>query len=45
VRQAAAGDTNLVPPIMTAVQAKATVGEISDTLRDVFGEHHESSRL
>jgi methylmalonyl-CoA mutase, N-terminal domain len=41
---AAAGDgTNLVPPIVSAVEAKATVGEIADTLRQVFGEYHEVS--
>jgi methylmalonyl-CoA mutase, N-terminal domain len=45
VRQAATDGANLVPPIMTAVRASATIGEISDTLRDVFGEHRESSSL
>ena len=43
VRQAARGDANLMPLIIAAVEAHATVGEISDTLRDVFGEHHGSS--
>jgi methylmalonyl-CoA mutase N-terminal domain/subunit len=42
VRRAAAGDENLVPPIVAAVESNATVGEISDTLRDVFGEHREA---
>jgi methylmalonyl-CoA mutase N-terminal domain/subunit len=41
VRAAAAGDTNLVPPIIEAVEARATVGEISDAMRAVFGEHEE----
>ena len=41
VRRAAREDTNLVPPIIDAVRANATVGEISDTLREVFGEHRE----
>jgi len=45
VRMAAAGDANLVPPIVAAVEARATVGEISDTLRAVFGEHQETSTL
>ena len=36
-----AAATNLVPPIIAAVEARATVGEISDTLRGVFGEHKE----
>jgi methylmalonyl-CoA mutase N-terminal domain/subunit len=33
---------NLLPAILTAVEAYATVGEISDTLRRVFGEYRES---
>ncbi|MEF8774566.1 MAG: methylmalonyl-CoA mutase family protein [Halobacteriales archaeon] len=39
VREAARGDDNLMPPIVRAVKAYATVGEISDAMRDVFGEH------
>ena len=39
VREAAEGDENLVPPIVDAVKAYATVGEISDELREVFGEY------
>ncbi|MBI2058465.1 MAG: methylmalonyl-CoA mutase family protein [Nitrospirae bacterium] len=38
---AARGMDNLMPPILEAVEAYATVGEISDTLRKVFGEHRE----
>ena len=38
VRDAAGGDANLVPLVIAAVRAKATVGEISDVMRDVFGE-------
>jgi methylmalonyl-CoA mutase N-terminal domain/subunit len=41
VGAAARGSDNLVPPIIRAVEAHATVGEISDTLRAVFGEHRE----
>jgi methylmalonyl-CoA mutase, N-terminal domain len=41
VRRAAADGTNLVPPIVDAVEARATVGEIADALRTVFGEHRE----
>jgi methylmalonyl-CoA mutase N-terminal domain/subunit len=38
-----AGTTeNLLPAILKAVEAYATVGEISDTLRQVFGEYQES---
>jgi methylmalonyl-CoA mutase N-terminal domain/subunit len=43
VRQAAHGSDNLVPPIIAAVEAQATVGEIADTLRSVFGEYREVS--
>ena len=42
VEQAARSDTNLVPPIIAAVESHATVGEIADTLRNVFGEHQEN---
>jgi methylmalonyl-CoA mutase, N-terminal domain len=38
----AATTENLVPAILTAVQSLATVGEISDTLRQTFGEYQES---
>jgi methylmalonyl-CoA mutase N-terminal domain/subunit len=43
VASAARGRDNLVPPIIAAVEAHATVGEIADTLRNVFGEHKEVS--
>jgi methylmalonyl-CoA mutase N-terminal domain/subunit len=43
VRRAAEEDGNLVTPIIDAVNANATVGEISDTLRAVFGEHREAT--
>ncbi|HEY2462219.1 MAG TPA: methylmalonyl-CoA mutase family protein [Candidatus Acidoferrum sp.] len=33
---------NLLPAILDAVEARATVGEIADTLRRVFGEYRES---
>jgi methylmalonyl-CoA mutase N-terminal domain/subunit len=32
---------NLVPLILDAVKSLATLGEISDAMRDVFGEHRE----
>ena len=38
----AATTENLLPAILAAVEALATVGEISDTLRRVFGEYQES---
>ena len=43
VGDAARESTNLVPPIIAAVEAHATVGEISDALRTVFGEFRETS--
>jgi len=43
LREAAEGNGNIVFPILDAVKAYATVGEISDTLRDVFGEYRQSS--
>jgi len=43
LREAAEGNGNIVLPILDAVKAYATVGEISDTLRDVFGEYRQSS--
>ena len=41
VRSAARGTANLLSPIITAVEARATVGEIANALREVFGEHQE----
>jgi methylmalonyl-CoA mutase N-terminal domain/subunit len=38
----AASAENLLPAILEAVENSATVGEISDTLRSVFGEYQES---
>ncbi|MBI3484419.1 MAG: methylmalonyl-CoA mutase family protein [Acidobacteria bacterium] len=40
-RRAASGE-NLMPAVLAAVEAYATVGEISDALRRIFGEFHES---
>jgi len=41
LKRAAQGTENLVPPILEAVRVYATLGEISDTLREVFGEYRE----
>ena len=41
VTAAARGAENLVPPIVAAVEARATVGEIADALRAVFGEYRD----
>jgi methylmalonyl-CoA mutase N-terminal domain/subunit len=38
----ARGGGNVMPPILAAAAAYATVGEISDRLRGVFGEHREA---
>jgi len=38
---AARGSENLVPLLIEAVECYATLGEIADTLRAVFGEHQE----
>jgi methylmalonyl-CoA mutase N-terminal domain/subunit len=38
---AARASDNLMPRILGAVRARATVGEISDALRAIFGEHRE----
>jgi methylmalonyl-CoA mutase, N-terminal domain len=40
LEQAARGSDNLMPKILEACEALATVGEISDRLRRVFGEYH-----
>jgi methylmalonyl-CoA mutase, N-terminal domain len=42
VEDAARSGANLMPAIITAVESCATVGEISDTLRRVFGEYKEA---
>ncbi|KON29733.1 methylmalonyl-CoA mutase [miscellaneous Crenarchaeota group-15 archaeon DG-45] len=43
MRRAAEGDENLMPYIIEAVEARATNGEISDTLRGVFGEYRAAT--
>jgi len=42
VESRARGGENLLPAILAAVEAYATVGEISDALRRAFGEYTES---
>ena len=39
LKQAASNDKNLMPPVLEAVGAMATEGEILDTMRDVYGEY------
>ncbi len=41
LEEAARGTVNLMPRILAAAEAYATVGEISDTLKRVFGEYRE----
>jgi len=41
LERGAAGTENLLPLIIDAVEAYATLGEISDAMRHVFGEQHE----
>ncbi len=40
---AAAGTDNLMPHILAAVEAHATLGEIADTMREVFGEYQPAT--
>ena len=42
IRDAARSGENLMPRIVDAVEARATVGEISDAMRTVFGEYQET---
>jgi methylmalonyl-CoA mutase N-terminal domain/subunit len=42
VAGAARDGSNLLPPIIEAVEAYATVGEIADAMRRVFGEYRET---
>ena len=43
LRQAARGTENTMPFILDAVREYATVGEICDAFRDVFGTYTETS--
>ena len=42
VQETAKSSENLMPGIFEAVEAYATVGEISDAMRRVFGEYRET---
>jgi methylmalonyl-CoA mutase N-terminal domain/subunit len=42
VGAAATGTDNLLPPMKEALRARATLGEVSDTLRETFGEYRPS---
>jgi methylmalonyl-CoA mutase N-terminal domain/subunit len=45
LQQAAGTNENLLPRILECVEAYATVGEISNTLRDIWGEYRETSTV
>ena len=42
LQDAAAGSANTMPCVLAAVSAHATLGEVADTLRGVFGVYQES---
>jgi methylmalonyl-CoA mutase N-terminal domain/subunit len=43
--EVARGEGNLVPPMLDAVRAEATLGEICDTLRRLWGVYREPARF
>ena len=45
VRRTAEGTGNLMPPLIDAVRVEATLGELCDALRDVWGEWEETPRV
>jgi methylmalonyl-CoA mutase, N-terminal domain len=45
VTRAGTDGSNLVPSILAAVEARATVGEVSDAMRAVFGVYQETATL
>ena len=45
LEKAAAGEANLMPLLVEAARARATLGEITDSLRAVFGAYREPSRI
>ncbi|MCC7416333.1 MAG: methylmalonyl-CoA mutase [Acidobacteria bacterium] len=45
IGRTARGGGNLMPPILQAVEALATVGEIADAMRAAFGEYQEAADL
>jgi len=45
LERAATGDDNIMPHILTAVRAYATLGEICGVLRGVFGEYQQINTL
>jgi methylmalonyl-CoA mutase N-terminal domain/subunit len=45
LRDAARGDTNMIPVMVQAVRQEATLGEICDVLREEWGEYREPARI
>ena len=45
LKQGAEGDRNLIPLMLEAVKAYATLGEICDVLREIFGEYQQVNTL
>ena len=45
LRAAARSRDNLMPPLLEAVRAYATLGEMCDALRDVWGEYEETPAI
>ena len=45
VTQGARDGSNLLPPIISAVEAHATIGEVADAMRAVFGEFEETAAV
>ena len=45
LKKAAEGKDNLIPHTITAVESGVTLGEVSDTFRDVFGNYNEHITL
>ena len=45
LRHAALETDNLMPPLLDAVRAYATIGEMCDAFRDVWGEYEESASV
>jgi methylmalonyl-CoA mutase N-terminal domain/subunit len=45
LKRDAEGKENTMPRILDAVRAYATLGEICDSLRDVFGAYQETAHI
>ncbi|MFC7621826.1 methylmalonyl-CoA mutase [Microlunatus sp. GCM10028923] len=45
LKRQAAGDANLIEPMLAAARAEATLGEICGTLREVWGSYQEPARF